>query len=74
MHLGILANVERYEVEPEGLDAPQQAAHRKQPRILALVCSKAVSDQADVRFELVDVLVGIDVVIVGRLQALLDES
>ena len=44
MHIGILAYVQRYQVEAEGMNTPQQALHGEQAGVPALVAGKALGD------------------------------
>ena len=61
-------------VEQKDADAAQQAFDGKQAGMLSLVEGQARRDVLDVLEELANLLVGIDVVIIGRLQPLLDET
>ncbi len=74
MHLRILAHVQRHQVKAEGMDAPQQPLHGEQSGMLALVERQALGDQFDVGEQLRDLFVRIDIVVVSRLQALLDQA
>ena len=73
MHLGILADVERYHVETEGVNAPQQALHDEQAGMSSLVERQALGNEFYVADELLDLFVRVDVIVVGRLQARLYE-
>ena len=73
MHLGVLAHIERDQVKAESIDASQQALHGEQSGVLALVVREAVGDQLDVGAKLRDFFIRKNVVVVGGLQALLDQ-
>ena len=73
VNFGILSNIQCDQVEAECIDTPQQAVYGEQSRMLALVSYKTVREQLDVGPELHKLFVREDIIVVGRLQALLDE-
>ena len=69
----ILSYVQRDQMETECPDSPEQAANGKKTGMFAFVCYEAALDHANISLELTRLLVGIDVVVVGCLQALLNQ-
>ena len=68
MHFGVLAYVERREVEPEGIDPTQQARDVEEPGARTLVGREAGGHQAHVGRELRRVLVALRAAVVGVAQ------
>ena len=73
MHEGILAHVECDEMEAVGIDTPHQPLDGEQPAVLAAISSQAVGNNLYVLTQFVHILVGVDIVVVSRLQTLLNQ-
>ena len=58
MHAGVLANVERVQVESEGLDFAQQRRDEFGKAVSA-VCVQTVADEDEIFFELLRGFVGV---------------
>ena len=67
LHVGVLPQVQRREMEPERLRAAQQALDGEEPRVLPVMRTQARGDELDVRDEVIGRLVRESRVVVGRL-------
>ena len=68
MDLGLLAQIERREVKPEGLDAADQALHVAPAGVKALLRLQAGRDQLEVAQELLRTFVAVRPALVGEAQ------
>ncbi len=74
MQMGILPYIERDQVKAEGVDAPKQALDREQATVRTGIVFEAVGDQLDIGTKLANFFVRENVIVVSRLQPLLDQA
>ena len=74
MDFRVLPYVKRHQVKAESIYTPQQTTHGEEASLLTFVFLETVGDQLNIDDELSDFFVRKNVVVIGRLQALLYQT